>query len=322
MSGRVCKGGRDAGSFAAELKQLYGDIAVDPSEGPLDWRLDCASAGQVQMVRVALSRPWSCSRTVRGQIGLLAPQEGSCRAIFGDRTATASPGQALLIQSGMTDRLEMIPAAGFASVSLIMDKRLFFRVLGSTVDPAQPYDFGLVPVVDLTTGPGQLLKGFINTLVTGLSDESVVLSSPLSISLTAEALARLILQTLPNRLGDPPGRPHAAGLPRPVRSAVEFMAANLQRPITTLQVAAAAETSIRSLEQAFQKVLKTTPMAYFRKLRLEAVRSEIRLRGGATSIADIARAYGFGHLGRFAAYYKAEFGELPSETVYSARRSD
>ena len=58
-------------------------------------------------------------------------------------------------------------------------------------------------------------------------------------------------------------------------------------------------------------------MAYLRIIRLELARAELAkagLQGG--SVATVANAFGFGHLGRFARDYEALFGELPSHTLY------
>ncbi|HBC06370.1 MAG TPA: AraC family transcriptional regulator, partial [Rhodospirillaceae bacterium] len=69
-------------------------------------------------------------------------------------------------------------------------------------------------------------------------------------------------------------------------------------------------------QNVFKDVYGMSPMAYLRLVRLKRVHSALRNGGedGAT-IAQIARAWGFGHMGRFAEIYRHQFGELPSETV-------
>jgi transcriptional regulator GlxA family with amidase domain len=54
-------------------------------------------------------------------------------------------------------------------------------------------------------------------------------------------------------------------------------------------------------------------MELLRNLRLDAVRARL-LTDASASITDTALAFGFGHLGRFSAYYFSRFGELPRDT--------
>src|SRR5262249_42024983 len=78
-----------------------------------------------------------------------------------------------------------------------------------------------------------------------------------------------------------------------------------------------AGVSARALQMGFRRFRDTTPMAYLRIIRLELARAELAkagLQGG--SVATVANAFGFGHLGRFARGDEALFGELPSQTVH------
>ena len=101
-----------------------------------------------------------------------------------------------------------------------------------------------------------------------------------------------------------------------VRSGVEFVHENAHLPIGPVEIAAAAHLSVRGLQVAFQRVLGTTPLQYLRDVRLDRVRTDLRLADPArTSVADVARGWGFGHLGRFSAAYAARFGEYPSDTL-------
>jgi transcriptional regulator GlxA family with amidase domain len=57
-------------------------------------------------------------------------------------------------------------------------------------------------------------------------------------------------------------------------------------------------------------------MAYLRSIRLELARTELAKAGQQRgSVATVANAFGFGHLGRFARDYERRFGELPSQTL-------
>lgn len=104
--------------------------------------------------------------------------------------------------------------------------------------------------------------------------------------------------------------------PATMRFAQEWMVANAHRHITSTDVAQAAGINARALQAAFQRHADTTPMAFLRQIRLHRVRAQL-VAGEAptTVIADVARGWGFGHLGRFASYYAETFGERPSDTL-------
>jgi AraC family ethanolamine operon transcriptional activator len=78
------------------------------------------------------------------------------------------------------------------------------------------------------------------------------------------------------------------------------------------------KASRRSLHRAFVDTLGVSPAAYLRRRRLSTIRSILSGRDTPViSIADLAFEYGFPEPGRFAAYYRAHFGETPSETLRS-----
>ena len=108
------------------------------------------------------------------------------------------------------------------------------------------------------------------------------------------------------------------GLLRPgntrIRTAAEYVHANCHRAISTTMIAEAADLSLRALQEGFQRLLGVTPNAYLRDVRLDRVHTELE-SGTTSSIAQTAKAWGFGHPGRFAAAYALRYGEHPSETV-------
>lgn len=104
-----------------------------------------------------------------------------------------------------------------------------------------------------------------------------------------------------------------------VRQAVDYAMSNPSEPITVADLCSQLNISRRMLNYCFQDVLATNPVTYLRSLRLNGVRRALRLPlPPGQQIRDIAYKWGFWHLPRFAAEYRALFGELPSETVRQA----
>lgn len=104
-----------------------------------------------------------------------------------------------------------------------------------------------------------------------------------------------------------------------LRRALEFVHDHAREPIGTPEIAAASGLSPRGLQQSLKRNLGQTPGDVLRAARLDGARTEL-LRGApdGTTVAEIARSWGFGHLGRFSASYRSRFGELPSESLRSS----
>ncbi|RPH43099.1 MAG: helix-turn-helix domain-containing protein [Burkholderiales bacterium] len=86
---------------------------------------------------------------------------------------------------------------------------------------------------------------------------------------------------------------------------------------TVAELCRATGACRRTLQASFVDVLGIGPSRYLRALRLNRVRAD--LKRDAASVSEVAVRWGFWHLGRFSADYRAMFGELPSETRARAR---
>ncbi|WLW57469.1 AraC family transcriptional regulator [Streptomyces sp. YU58] len=87
-------------------------------------------------------------------------------------------------------------------------------------------------------------------------------------------------------------------------------------PYDAARLAAIAQVSLRTLQQAFRTHVGVTPMAYVYEVRLQRVRAQLRTAApGSTTVAAVAHQWGFVHLGRFARRYRERFGEPPSRTL-------
>ncbi len=113
-----------------------------------------------------------------------------------------------------------------------------------------------------------------------------------------------------------PGRTPAS---RTLRRAVEFIDGHLAEEITISALASAAGCSVRTLQGSFASELGTSAVAFIRDQRLQRVHDELRdsseIAHYLVSVNEIARSWGFSHMGRFAAAYRSRFGENPSDTL-------
>jgi len=98
------------------------------------------------------------------------------------------------------------------------------------------------------------------------------------------------------------------------RRAIEFINHNAHRKPSIVDVCSASGASLRTLNYSFRERLGVTPKQYLQARRLWSVRRELCRADPGVSISEIAARWGFWHMGRFAAQYRSQFGELPSET--------
>jgi AraC family ethanolamine operon transcriptional activator len=105
---------------------------------------------------------------------------------------------------------------------------------------------------------------------------------------------------------------------RIVRETEDYVDAAGERPVHVSELCNVLKVPRRSLHRAFYDTLGMGPVSYLRRRRLSAVYSVLSRRDSKiVSIGDLAFENGFPESGRFAAFYRAHFGETPSETYLS-----
>jgi AraC-like DNA-binding protein len=93
----------------------------------------------------------------------------------------------------------------------------------------------------------------------------------------------------------------------------KYIQARLCAPVSLSDLATATGVSVRSLNTLCHQHYGAAPMDVLRNIRLDAAREQLQTSDN-NNITDVAFAFGFAHLGRFSAYYKNRFGELPKQT--------
>jgi AraC-like DNA-binding protein len=134
-----------------------------------------------------------------------------------------------------------------------------------------------------------------------------------------EFMLSLLLDLAPHNYIDELKRPQPLAAPRVVREAERLMRES-NGLATVHQIAAAVAVSVRSLEAGFREWKHETPVAFMRRLRLEAARDQLSRPDVDTTVTKVALNTGFFHLPRFAQYYRTAFNEHPSETLRQSRK--
>jgi AraC-like DNA-binding protein len=94
---------------------------------------------------------------------------------------------------------------------------------------------------------------------------------------------------------------------------------DFEKQPSTFEICAATGVPERTLRKCCVKFLGLSPSRYILLRRLNLVRARLRRADPATAtVAEVAFRYHFSELGRFAADYRALFGETPSETLKKA----
>src|SRR6202022_1402901 len=101
-----------------------------------------------------------------------------------------------------------------------------------------------------------------------------------------------------------------------MRRLEEVLEANPDRTLYAAELCAATGASDRTLRACCQEHLGMSPMRYLWLRRMHLARRGLRIADpAATTVTEIATAYGFWELGRFSVAYRSLFGEAPSAAL-------
>ncbi|AVA24498.1 AraC family transcriptional regulator [Rhizobium sp. LEGMi198b] len=279
------------------------------------WQADFHTGGAATLVTSHYQVEWQARPLAEMPewLSIAVPRIGGWGVALGRRVIDVKPGQVLLVNNKQPERFFLQGAPNMSDV-LRLDWAVMKQTVAAMFEMPLNGSLDLTPILDLSTSAGQLVGNLVQTIIAGMRYNGPLIQSPMAMSYMVNALADLILRTTPHQLSHLLAKkPHLVA-PRHVRRAIDFMHANIDRPITMQMVAEAVGVSIRALEGGFRAFRETTPMAYLRGIRLQAARADLLDQSNRTSIKEICLKWGFFHFGRFAVTYRQTFGETPSET--------
>jgi len=190
-----------------------------------------------------------------------------------------------------------------------LDSRV--RRLGIVLDPKKIASSGVLPG-QVAAGPRQWIsrlvsarhRGAMRQLPPGYHLDELIVAAAVA------QLGQRAVEEDPMRIG---------GYHRIVARARGYIDAHLDSPIAIEDLVSASYASRRTLYRAFAETLDETPQSYILKLRLNRIRADLAEQHEAMrTVTVVSNRWGIPELGRLAARYREQFGELPRETL--ARR--
>lgn len=198
-------------------------------------------------------------------------------------------------------------------VSRLVAERRLSRLLGHELHAPLRFKLGM----DMTTPHARTWRSLVDLAVADSEGNGLILMDEARTQLVDLTLTGLLMAHQHN-YSDCLHRGVRPAPPTMVRKALELFEDDPRRAITVTEMAQAAGCSIRSLQEGFQRYVGCSPTEYLRDVRLRRVHETLTASESPVSVADVAHAFGFSHLGRFAQAYRQRFGELPSETLRSS----
>ena len=241
---------------------------------------------------------------------LQMPLEGAAQVRCGTVATDAAAGRMASVLSP-TLPTRMTWHDGCEKIIVLIRRAELERLAGAMADrPGTTVEFSTG--VDLTLPVGAALGRHVD-LMRAAADGIMPVPEAYQV-LLRDGLATLMLAGLPHDRSALFARPAPLPGPASVRRAEDYLAAHAGRPVAMADVAEAAGTSLRSLQEAFRQHRAQTLGERLQEIRLERLRAALIDQGDDASITDMIFQAGLGHAGRAAAAYAARYGESPSQT--------
>jgi len=186
---------------------------------------------------------------------------------------------------------------------------------------ADSIDLRFDRTIDFASSAGQALRNSIVHVAQEMEGPLINLNNAIAMTNLENYLLTQLITLQPNASMDVPQHGvDSVILSRHIKRARDYIHAHAHKKITLQDLVAYVGCSYRTLQSAFNKTYSMSPMAYLHVIRLEHVHEALlEANGGTSNVSDIARKWGFMHMGRLAKSYSERYGVLPSDTLYQKK---
>ncbi|WP_188134499.1 AraC family transcriptional regulator [Rhizobium sp. RU35A] len=221
-----------------------------------------------------------------------------------------SPGYALLLPFEGMQSMRTAPEVDMISCTIGAARLFAFKQSLWGTDAIEGNFFH--PLVTISHPSMQALQQAITRLHARMASLSV--ADDLYYPVIEEMIVFQLLSSWPRQSAD--GLKTTPAPSRVLRMALEYIEANLARPLTVSELAAVAGVSVRSLQLAFRRGLDQTPIQYIIDRRLERVHQQLLEKHAKVYVSQVAHQWGFYNIADFTRRYRIKYGETPSKTRF------
>lgn len=250
------------------------------------------------------------------RFALLMPFHGRIRVERRGRHQEARPSELICVAQG--ERCTQVAAGYRGAVILLPRQRLLRRMEMLSLDGALTLPDGFHgELVDPDFR--QALRRHVAFLLDELDQSDVYLNSRTLAQGMLATISDLVVEAWAlHRHDEPAGRSPRPASRLQVEKAEEFIRAMAGEPVSVGEVAAYLGIGARSLQLAFRKLRGKTPRQYLLEQRLSLLHERLCRPQSGDTVTSICHDCGIANPGRFAAQYRAAFGEQPSDTLRRA----
>jgi AraC-like DNA-binding protein len=210
-------------------------------------------------------------------------------------------------------------SADCRQIGVRIEREILERQLQALLDAPVEAPIELPAQLDLSAGPGRSWARMIRLIAGEFGNDTGLLNESLVAGHLCDSLTIGLLLATDHPYREALARPGRAYRPAPVRRAMDAIHAHPEHPFTLATLAATAGVCVRTLQAGFRRYTRSSPMGYLRQVRLARAHDDLRASDPRrTTVTEVAYRWGFTHLGRFAADYRARYGIPPSVTLRTA----
>jgi AraC-like DNA-binding protein len=298
------------------LNRFYYPLSVGTPEGVEGFALgaELIQLGPLTVGQLSFATPVSLVAAELDAYHVSMPTTGRMHARHGSYELVATPSTGAVFGPGKPTYV--LHYADSAELAVKIERTALEEELAGLLGRPVDGPIDLPPAINLTAGPGHSWSRLVRLLRDELDYDKSLVSQPLIAEQLRSSVLIGLLLSIPHRYHEELTGPATAGPPRAIRRVVDAIHDEPEGAFTVGVLAGIAGMSVRSLQEGFRRHVGCAPMSYLQQVRLaraqEALRRADPLR---VTVSAIAHRWGFAHLGRFAAAYRARFGESPSETL-------